>query len=355
MKNFINLIQEDLTKNMKKNEKYQAAVIGCGRIGAEVFNYKKEIRPATHAGAYQNHSMIKLAGLVDINQKKLKLVSKYFPGVPLFALAEEMLKEIKPDIVSIAVPTDSHLPLVKLAAKFKTKAIVCEKPIANSLKEAVEMIKICKENKSLLLVNHHRRFDPLIRDWKKKVKKGIIGKIIQGSCYCYNGLFNNGSHMVDLLIFFLGRPNWVRAVVNKKTSWKKDDKDLDALLGFKEGALATMQSLPKNYVFSDFYFYGSKGRIAIKKTACEVEYQKLIKNKHYKGCYSLSDKIEKVGRARSFMKSMANNVVDCLEGKERPYSCGEDALTVLKVLFAMRKSAENKGRIIKMKWETVNR
>lgn len=329
-------------------KKYKAAVIGCGRIGVEKGNYKKDVQPGTHAGAYQGHPRVKLAALVDISQERLKTAEQYFPGIPLFNSSEEMFKKIKPDIVSIATNLDSHALLVKLAAMYKTPAIVCEKPIAETIKQAEEMIRICKKNKCLLFINHLRRFDCLLLKWRIKIKNNLIGDIIQGNCYYYNGLFNNGTHVVDLLRFFLGEVDWVKAVTNIRTSWDKKDKNVDALIGFKNGMQIVMQSLPKNYGFLDFYFYGTKGYFALKNLGYEVEYRKLIENRYYKNYYQLSDKAEQEGEIRSFMKSMADHVVFCLDNQEKPLSTGRDGLAVLKVLCALRKSAEKDGKIIKL-------
>ncbi len=332
----------------KQNKKYRAVVIGCGRIGAEAFRYHKKIQPATHAGAYQDHPRIELVGLVDIDPKKLKIAGKYFPNASLFTSTEKMFRKVKPDIVSITVPDDFHSPLVKLTAKFKTRAIVCEKPIAPSVKEAKEMIRACKKSKSLLFINHHRRFGTLIKEWREKVKKGKIGRVVSGNCYYFNGLFNGGTHTIDLLMFFLGKINWVSASFNKKTSWKKNDPDVNAFLGFRNGGLVAMQSLPRNYVFANFYFYGSTGRLSIKNLGYEIEHQRLIKNKYYKDYYQLtSPKIHK--EKKTFMASMVDHVINCLDGKEKPVSRGKDGLAALEILLALKKSAENNSKIVKIK------
>jgi len=331
-----------------ENKKYKAAVIGCGRIGAEIFLYNKKIRPATHAEAYQNNPKVELLGLVDTNPKKLQAAGRYFPKAILFNSAEEMFQKIKPDIVSVATSAESHFFLVKLAAKFKTPAIVCEKPISESIKDAREMIKICRENKSLLFINHQRRFSKSIRKWRENIKKGILGEIIQSNSYYYNGLLNGGTHTIDLLMFFLGKVDWVRAIKNDRTSWKKDDINIDAWLGFKNGTLVTIQSLPQNYTFSNFYFYGTKGRIAIKNLAYDLEYQKLVKNRDYKGYYRLALP-RTYKEKKTFMALMAEHVVNCLDGKEKPVSSGEDGLAALNTLFALKESAENNGKIIRTK------
>jgi predicted dehydrogenase len=208
------------------------------------------------------------------------------------------------------------------------------------------MIKICKENKSLLFINHQRRFDPLIQQWQKNIKNGLMGKIVQANCYYYNGLLNSGTHVIDLLIFFLGDAEWVRGFTNKQTSWKKNDENIDALIKFKNGTLATLQTLGKNYGLSDFHFYGEKGYFAIKNLGYETEYKKAIENKYCKGFYQLSEKTEKQGKPRSLMSSVVNHIVSCLDKKTKPVSQGEDGFKALKIIFALRESAKNQGKKI---------
>lgn len=327
---------------------YKAVIIGCGKIGIEKGNYQKQVQPGTHAGAYLAHPRITLAGFMDIRKERLKEAVKNFPGVPIFDSADEMLCTIKPDIVSIATHPNSHLSLIKIIAKYRVKAVVCEKPMAASIVEAEEIINVCRKNSVLLFINHTRRFDPLFQKLKKQLVKGIIGRVVEGTYYYYNGLFNNGTHAVDFLRFFLGEIDWVRAFKNKLTANKnlKHDLNVDAVLHFKNGAVVYLQSLPANYGFSDIYFFGTKGSIFLKKLAYEIEYRRLIKNKYFKGYYELEAMPKVVGSVRSYMKSMPRHVVDCLEWRVKPISMGEDGLKAIKILTALKMSAQNDGQKI---------
>jgi predicted dehydrogenase len=190
----------------KANKIYKAAVIGCGNIGASAGNYHKAVQPGTHAGAYLACKRTKLTALVEANYKRHEYLRKNFPKVKLFVDMEKMFSEIKPDIVSVATPSGFHLKPVELAAGHKTPAIICEKPIAYTINEAERMIEVCKKNGSLLFINHQRHFDPLLNKWKEKINKGFLGTIYQGNIYYYNGLFNNGTHWLDLLRNYLGTP-----------------------------------------------------------------------------------------------------------------------------------------------------
>jgi len=338
---------------MKKIKKYKVAIIGCGKIAVEENNYCKKVQPGTHAGAFKAHPEIEIVGFADIDQKRLNIALKKFPGVPLFISAEEMIKKTQPDIVSIATHTNSHASLVKLAAKYKVKAIVCEKPMASSIQEAKKMINVCHNSGSLLFINHTRRFDPLFIKLKKEINEGMIGQVVQGSYYYYNGIFNNGTHAVDLMRFFLGDIDWVIATKNKlaknlELPHLRKDLNVDALLHFKNGATIHLHPLPANYGFSDIYLFGTMGSISLKEMNFKIEYRKLVNNKNFKGYNGLEEKAIIKGGLRSYMKSLPGHVIDCLKGKSKSISKGEDGLEAIKILSLLKKSALTGGKKIKV-------
>lgn len=313
------------------NKKYRAVVIGCGKIGAEEWSYPKNIKPATHAAAYLQNPKVKLVGLCDIDSQKLRRAGRFFPGTPLYFSAEKMLEETKPDIVSVATHLDTHFELVKMAAGIGPKAIICEKPMSDSFKKAKLMVEICKRGKCLLFINHLRHFDPLMRKWQGKVRGGLLGKSLQVKCNYYNGFFNNGTHMVDLLRWFLGEVERVSGFYNLETSNPKKDKNIDAVVFFKNKSRAILQSQFQKRGLTEWVFYGENGELKIKKLGMEIRYGNL-----------------KIGKSRSFMSSMVSHIVSCLEGKEKPVSVSREGLAVLKILFALKKSAERQGKIIKL-------
>jgi len=316
-----------MSKNLSK--KYKAVVIGCGKIGAEENSYQKDFKPATHAAAYLGNPKIELAGLCDIDPVKLEKAGKLFPGVPLYSSAKKMLQESGPDIVSVATPAESHYEFVKMAASFGVKAIVCEKPISDSTKKANLMVDTCKEKKCLLFIGHLRHFDPLITEWQEKIKKGLLGQISQVDCIYHNGFLNNGTHIVDLLIWFLGEAEKVIGIYNHLTSEPKKGKNIDAIIFFKNGARASLQSVSQETGLTEWVFYGKKGNFAIKNKGFKTEYKSFKKIK-----------------LRSLMAPMVLHVVSCLERKEKPVSTGQDGLAVLRILSAIEKSAKNGSRIV---------
>lgn len=326
-----------------KNTKYNAAVVGCGRIGAEEKHYNKKIQPGTHAGAYLMNKKIQLVALVDKDKDKLAAARKYFPETRLYTDIEDMLKKHKIDIISIATPTKCHYNDVLCAARYKCRAVVCEKPLSYKIAEARRMIVACKKNGSQLFVNHQRHFDPLLQKWSRKIKQGLLGEIYQGNAYYYNGLMNNGTHLVDLLIFFGGDPVSVVGRFNEKTSSTSEDMNVDGLIIFKNDTLVSLQSLGKNYGYADLTLLGEKGMFSIRDLGFRIEYRKKIRNRNFKGYFELSENAITEGKPRSWLSGTINHAVSFLEKRAEPVSTGRDALMVLRILVALRYSAEYNG------------
>src|SRR5207247_338612 len=139
---------------------YRAAVIGCGRIGAGFDDDPRRGFVSTHAGAYARTDGVRLVALADLDHEKLGRYGRKFEVPGLYADAGEMLARERPDIVSVCTATSTHLTLVRAAADAGAKAVFCEKPIADSLAAADEMIRVCRDRGVLLMVDHQRRFAP---------------------------------------------------------------------------------------------------------------------------------------------------------------------------------------------------
>jgi predicted dehydrogenase len=133
---------------------------------------------------------------------------------------DTMLHELPFDCIHICTPNNLHFDMAK-AALLAGKHVVCEKPLAITVKEAEELIKIATERNLVHAVNFNIRYYPLVRQMKVMREKGEIGKIhsIIGS-YLQDWLFYEtdynwrlepdksgeskaiadiGSHLIDLI------------------------------------------------------------------------------------------------------------------------------------------------------------
>ena len=311
----------------------------------------KRVRPATHAGAFKMNESTELCAFVDIDPSKLRLASKMFPGVPTYTEIERMLDECSPDIVSVSTPLENHYSTVIQCAEKRVKAIICEKPIASTLREAKRMIDFCKKQGSLLFVNHTRRFDPLLNRVRDETENGIIGEIMQATAYYTAGLFNTGTHLIDLLRMFLGEVSWVSSYREDRTSSPPRDMNVNGWLMFKSGIPVAIQALDaKDYSIFELRFLGRRGAVTIDRFGFSVEYTSI------RNCVDFANYKEpdvngrrREGSSRSLMKYLVKHVVGCLEGKLTPISTGEDGMKTLQVLIALKKSAEMDGKRVVIK------
>ena len=95
-----------------------------------------------------------------------------------FEDAERMLAEEDLDLVSIVAPTSLHLP-VTLAALRAGANVLVEKPIAATRDEALAMMAAAEEAGRMLTVGHIERFNPAIRELRRRLAAGALGRIFQ--------------------------------------------------------------------------------------------------------------------------------------------------------------------------------
>ena len=123
------------------------------------------------------------------------------PGV--YASYAELLEAEHPDIVSICTPPAFHVEVARAAVAAGVKAIHCEKPIATSYGDVLEMHRLAAEAGVQLTINLQRRFEPVHRFARDQIAAGAVGDVISLEGYCPN-LPDFGSHIVDLLLFYVG-------------------------------------------------------------------------------------------------------------------------------------------------------
>lgn len=91
---------------------------------------------------------------------------------------ERMFAEEELDLVSVVAPTSLHLA-VTLAALQAGANVLVEKPIAATRDEALEMIAAAETAGRMLTVGHIERFNPAIRELRRRLDNGELGRIFQ--------------------------------------------------------------------------------------------------------------------------------------------------------------------------------
>jgi predicted dehydrogenase len=112
-----------------------------------------------------------------VAEKAAKLhIEKYYDT------AEALIADPEINVVHITSPNHVHHPQAK-AALLAGKHVVCEKPLAMTSAESIELVKLAKEKQLVNAVNFNIRFYPLSHQARQLVQSGAIGDvyIVQGS------------------------------------------------------------------------------------------------------------------------------------------------------------------------------
>lgn len=89
---------------------------------------------------------------------------------------ENLIKDPDIDIVSIVTPPGMHVDMA-CAAMNAGKHVLLEKPVAISDSGAQEILAIQKKTGMSITVNHMIRYNPIIQNFMKLGKTGVLGKL----------------------------------------------------------------------------------------------------------------------------------------------------------------------------------
>src|SRR5687768_7164338 len=122
----------------------KVGILGVGHLGKFHLNNWKEIQQT------------ELVGFYDPNDATAQEVSEKFQ-IARFLDPERLMDVV--DAVDIVAPTNYHFELCKMAIR-RGKHVFVEKPLANTMDEAREILKLTKESNIKFQVGHVERFNP---------------------------------------------------------------------------------------------------------------------------------------------------------------------------------------------------
>lgn len=313
-----------------------AAVIGLGRIGYTMGKDSRRAKPATHVEAYLFDQRVRLVAVADTDPVRREefRADPATLGIPVFDDVDATLGAFQPSVVSVATPTDQHAEIVIQCAQAGVKVILCEKPLAGSVADGQRMIRACAEHDAVLIVNHSRRFDPMIGATIKLLREGHFGTVRTLVGHYTAGLFNNGTHLLDLMQAIVGVPTRLLALPSP-TSGPKDDINADALLAFEGDAMGVIQAHEVlDYAIFTLEVFTASRLVVFDDFSYSIRAYAVGPSPWFDGYQQLLTEPEPPRRPmpRSFMGSAISYAIDVLAGTHPPISTGEEAVAVLRTL-----------------------
>jgi len=128
-------------------------VIGVGAFG---HNHARVYRQLQQAGS------VRLMGVVDSDRARAEAVAREF-GCAAFGSVEQMMNAHSDvQAASVAVPTVLHLEVARALMEAGVDVLI-EKPVAATLVEADELIRLAAQHTRVAQVGHLERFNPAVR------------------------------------------------------------------------------------------------------------------------------------------------------------------------------------------------
>jgi len=340
---------------MKSKKTKRLAVVGAGLIGKR------------HIQAISRISHAELSGLVDPEESVAELAASH--AVPWFQDIEGMLEAGLPDGVIIASPNQLHVDHGMQCVRANVPILV-EKPIDSDVQSAKRLVEEAEVAGVPVLVGHHRRHNPIVREAKAKLDGGAIGSIVAVSAMCWlykpdeyfdvewrtrqgaGPVFINLIHDIDLLRYFCGEIISVQALQSNRSRGFKVEDTAAITMRFQSGALAAI-TVSDTIVAPWSWELTSGENSAYPKTA--------------EACYLVggtqgsleipSGKIWANSSKRSWFEPIQNHVYEVdgrdpldlqighfcrvIAREEEPLVSGREGLRTLQVIEAIKKSSES--------------
>jgi predicted dehydrogenase len=151
--------------------KLNIALVGYGFMGKAHSNAWRQVRSFFEVPC---EPVLKV--ICGRDEAKVSKAARSFGWEEFSTSWESIVSRKDIDIVDICSPGDTHHPIT-LAAAEAGKIILCEKPLANSLADAKEMLAAVQANNCLHMICHNYRRAPAVALARELITRGRIGKV----------------------------------------------------------------------------------------------------------------------------------------------------------------------------------
>jgi len=291
-------------------------------------------------------------------------------GYPLYPDFEQMFEHTMPDGVVIAVPNQMHVK-VGLACIARKIPILVEKPVADSVEEALELIQAGERANVPILIGHHRRHNPIMRKAAEIVREGGLGTVVAATALYLlhkpdsyydtswrrqpggGPVLLNTIHDIDCLRMLCGDIESVQATTSNAVRGFAVEDTAAAVLRFKSGALGTLLcsdtvSAPWNWEWGSrenpSFPFEPENCIMLAGTRGSLSVPTLLHRWHEPGEESwynpLTQKRVYVRSADAYLEQM-RNFAGVIRGTEKPVLSGRDGTITLATTLAITRSARS--------------
>ena len=174
----------------------RVGIVGCGKMADQ------------HAVQIRRIPSAEIVGVCDTEPLMARQMCERWNTGRYFTNAQEMLDAVKPDVVHITTPPQSHFGLGKTCLQAGCN-VYMEKPFTLNTAEAEELIGLAQRKELKIIAGHNAQFTHAMIRMRELVKNGYLGgkPVHMESIYCYS--FGDESYAKALLG---DSEHWVRTL-----------------------------------------------------------------------------------------------------------------------------------------------
>ncbi len=170
--------------------------------------------------AWQELSGAECVALCNLHRPRAEQLARAFNVPAVYDDPQEMLQRERLDFLDIITDVATHSPLVHLAAAQRLP-VITQKPMATTLDEATEMVRVCHAANVPFFVHENWRWQTPLRELQRALQRGTIGAPFRARLHFCSSfpvftnqpflkeleqfiLTDTGSHILDVARFLFG-------------------------------------------------------------------------------------------------------------------------------------------------------
>jgi len=351
--------------------KYRAAVIG--RTGRGDYGHDVDV-------VWLDVPDVAIVAVADDDAEGRARAQTRLRAREAYADYRVMLHYERPDLVSVAPRwLDGHRDMLLACADAGVRGVLIEKPLCPTLVEADEMVEACRRTGMKAAVCHQTRYSSRLKVVRQLIADGRIGDLLElrarGKEDQRGGgedLMVLGTHLMDLMRFLAGDPQWCFAHVTEggvpvtREHVREGAEGIGPLAGDTIAAAYGFGGPTTGYFASHrahhgatsrfgLHVYGTQGEIALRTGSLPAAY--LLEDPSWSpgqsgalwtpiastgvgGPEPLTDTSLRYGNTL-----IARDLVECLEEDRQPLGSIEDGRAALEMILAVYESHRAKAPV----------
>ena len=297
----------------------------------------------------QNTKNCNVTHIAESEVSRHKQIHELYPDITISTF-NQIITNSNIDAVVIATSISSHYELAKAALE-NDKHVLIEKPMADSEKNALELIRLSKQQKKILMVDHTYLYTGAVQEIKKLTDDGSLGEILYVDSIRanlgkfqsdFNVLWDLAPHDISIINYLINeKPISVQAIGK---SYTKNELESIAylILHYKSNKIIHLNcSWVSPIKIRTMIIAGSKKMLVFD----DLEQKKIrIYDKNFQNNITSNDGIlEPEFSSKEGLSVMAEDFVNSIINDKEPLSNSNLGLEVVKILEASQKSIKNNG------------